>query len=153
GGIAPLRRRLGTGVGLNVLLPERPARGGVQAIKQARGAERVNLVGVEGRRGPRPRAGHHLAEASRIQTGPELAARPGVIANHRFIGAALLLGVETIADHSKGRPARADAMAPDLLRRMGLPVGVDANAGPPAIAVRPPEARPVARLQDEGTGD
>src|SRR5437764_924073 len=107
---------------------------------------------MEGRRGPRARPGHNFREACGILMRPELSARRGVVADNRLLGAALLLRVKAIADHGKRGPARPDAMTPDFPRRMGLPVGGDAHAGPPAVAVRPAKAWPVPWLQHRRAG-
>ena len=59
------------------------------------------------------------------------------IASDEFVLAALLLRDGIVADDRKRRPARADFVSPQFLRRMRLPIGFQLDAlhlGPIAVA-------------------
>src|SRR5262249_10290453 len=111
------------------------------------GAQGVDLAIVEGGRRPRTGAGHRLEEALLVLVDPHLGAGVDVVADNDLIHPALLLGPGPVADDGERAPARPDAVLPQLLGRVVVPGRRDADACPPAVAVRAAEAGPVGRLQ------
>src|SRR5262249_27122597 len=146
GGEAP-HRQFGPGIRQDVARPDFLARAGVEAVELAGRPHRVDLAVAERRRGPRAGTGHYLAEARLVGMLPQFGARVRLIADHDLVVAALLLCVEPVADYRERGPARSDAMPPEQLRRVLLPIGEDADAGTAAVAVGTAKARPIARTQ------
>ena len=74
---------------------------------------------------------------------PHRLARAHLVTGDDLVVATLLLGVEEIAAHREGRPARSDRPAPDLDRRRLRPVGLDPHAANDAVAPGPAKAWPL----------
>src|SRR5205823_2038270 len=121
------------------------ARRRVEAVEHALGAQRVNLALVEGGRGARAGAGDDLGEADAVAVRPDFVAGVGRVADDDLLLAALLLRVQAVADHRERRPPRPDEVPPNFSRRVLLPVGGEAHARQPTVALRPAEAWPVPR--------
>src|SRR5262249_28129042 len=62
-----------------------------------------------------------------------------MIADHQLLLAALLLGEGGTADDGEGRPAEADRLAPEFLRRSGRPVAGQADVVNLTTPPGPPE--------------
>ena len=134
-------------IGHHIMGPEAFTAGRVQAIQKTLGALGIQPAGVKGGRGPRTVASHRLGEANGIiMMGPDLLAVGGVVADDVLVLAPLLLREKPIANHREGRPAGTDPMPPKFLGRRFLPIGLDLHAQQPAVASRPAECGPVARL-------
>src|SRR5262249_30070069 len=103
------------------------SRGGIKAIQPAGGALRINLASMEHGRGARTRPRHRFGETRRVSVCPSLSAGVGIVTDHQFVFASLLLRIKVLSYHGERRPAGTDRMAPDEPRRLRLPIGSDAN--------------------------
>ena len=98
------------------------------------------------------RTGDRFLEPGCVRVHPQFLAGAGVVADDGLVGVTLLLCEEPIANHGERRPARADAMPPQFLRRVLGPIGGDADACEPAVARRAAEFRPVAGAHARNAG-
>ena len=94
---------------------------GVERVQDAGRAERVDAAVAERRRAARTGAGIRFPEPGRVAVSPHRLAGAHRVAGDDLVVAALLLGVEEIAVHREGRPARPDRPAPQLDRRRLAP--------------------------------
>src|SRR5262249_26694582 len=106
--------------------------------------ERENAAAGERGRGPGAGARHRLPETSRIVVDPDFLARGRLVANHRFLFAALFLREQPVADDDHGGPRRADGLAPKQTRRVRIPVARDGHPADHAVAVGAAVAGPVS---------
>src|SRR5262245_40652511 len=123
--------------------PDFFAGGRVETVKHAAATERIDLAVVKGRRCSRASARDSFFEAGLVFVRPELIAGGEVDADNGFGLAALLLRESTVTNDGERRPAGADSTAPKLARRLGVPIGIEADMVHVRVAVRAAKSGPI----------
>src|SRR6266481_4731952 len=104
--------------------PKQLASRGIEAVKNACPASRVNAPTEESRCCARTITAQGLAEPNVIGVRPQHMAGVQFVADDQFILAPLFLRECAVAADGKGGPTQTDGLTPQLLRRMGGPIAV-----------------------------
>src|SRR5437868_9084227 len=120
---------------MEIARPQKLAGGGVEAIDLPGGALRVQLAVMESRRGARTGAGLRLFETLGVAVHPNPLARLDIVTDDHFSLPPLFLREGAVADNGERAPPGADAVPPEQLRRVLVPVTIDSDSGQATISV------------------
>jgi hypothetical protein len=125
--------------------PDQLASDGVEAIKNAGGAQRVNAAASNGGSRARPVTSQAFAETNKVGMRPENEARGQFVADHQFLFAALLLRDSARTGDRKSRPSQSDGLPPKCLGQVSAPVAFQSNVLHNAATVASKKSRKVGR--------
>ena len=129
--------------------PARFAACRLQAIQNARRAERIDASLGKCRTGTGPRSGLSVEEPRFVLMCPNFVASRRVETEDDLRLAALFLRKQATANNQHRRPGGADPLPPELLRRMRFPVRRDLQAVNLGSPVGTAKFGPISRLRDE----